>query len=181
MSFWQKIMQNLQQLTSFKPKNWRSVLKMPLEWPKKPKNWQIQLFYDYFPMAQVANFMKIYWPQVYWSPWDSERCEYRWSWNDTGPFSIAGQNWPIFANFGAVLRKNCRFLTILTLFKVFLSNYSILTISRLIVGLKSKMTKIGSFWAYFDPRFLKLTLMTLNGPKMTPDWTNIPKYVWKLI
>ena len=64
MSFWQKIMQNLQQLTSFKPKNWRLVLKMPLEWPKKPKNWQIQPFYDYFHMAQVANFMKIYSSQV---------------------------------------------------------------------------------------------------------------------
>ena len=71
MSPWQKIMQNFQQLTSFKPKNWGSVLKMPLKWPKReqngqksPKNWQIQPFYDYFHMAQVANFMKIYSPQV---------------------------------------------------------------------------------------------------------------------
>ena len=57
-------MQNYEQITSFKPKKWGSVLNMSLEWSKseqngqkKQKNWHIWLLYDYFHMAEVANFI----------------------------------------------------------------------------------------------------------------------------
>ena len=60
MSPRQKIMQNFQQLTSFKPKNWGSVLKMPLKWPKSEQNGQKSpKIGKYSPFTTTSTWLRL--------------------------------------------------------------------------------------------------------------------------